>query len=103
MRGLDAAVVFADEQGVRLLDETLSDYHDIGVMPPGRQAIEIEIPGHFAPGRYPLTVWVGTEEEDFFYDEVFLVEILPRSEDRMSQVKRRRVIQPPVRWRHPIV
>jgi len=46
-----------------------------------------------------LGVWLGTETESFFYQELLSFTLLPRPDERDESVRRERIVQPLVDWR----
>ena len=54
--------------------------------------------GLLSPGRYMVEVWLGTEFETFFEQEVLNVNIAPRIDDRQTWIDHPGVVAPDLPW-----
>jgi len=97
--GLDVAIYLVDARGTRILSENLSDAHPTIGGPPQEFTIDLTIPPLLRAGDYMLGVWLGTETESFFYQELLSFTLLPRPDERDESVRRERIVQPLVDWR----
>ena len=69
--GLDLAVSVETLNGVRLLDEALSDTAQSGSGPlagPGRHRVSLTLPPLLMPGEYLVNVWAGTTYETLVWE-----------------------------------
>jgi ABC-type polysaccharide/polyol phosphate transport system ATPase subunit len=99
--GVDVAVYVRDRRGIQLLCEKWSDTGQrINCSsPPARYALRLALPPTLAPNEYLIGVWIGTDHEEFLYQEVLPFRILPLPNDLREAVDRKRVVQPRVDWR----
>jgi hypothetical protein len=97
---LDVAIIIKNQAGVRILDEAWSDRRDPRRLSEtaGPREVSLLLPGTFAAGTYVLEVWLGTPEQNLFWDDVLRFEILPRFDDRREWAERDRLMQLDVRW-----
>jgi ABC-type sulfate/molybdate transport systems ATPase subunit len=61
--GLDVAVFVTSSRGVRVLDEALSDRHQVQ-LGKGRHRIAMEVPPVLNVGQYTVGLWIGTSTLD---------------------------------------
>jgi ABC-2 type transport system ATP-binding protein/lipopolysaccharide transport system ATP-binding protein len=66
---LNLAVSVESLRGVRLLDESLSDHAPVTLDRPGRYLARVTIPPVLNTGDYLVSVWLGTDFEDFGWVE----------------------------------
>ena len=69
--GLDVAVSVETLNGVRLLDEALSDSTDgtpAALGRAGQHRLALTMPGLLMPGEYLVNVWIGTMYETFVWE-----------------------------------
>jgi hypothetical protein len=99
--GVDVAVYVRDRRGIQLLCEKWSDTGQriSCTSPPARYDLTLSLPATLAPNEYLIGVWIGTDHEEFLYQEVLPFRILPLPNDLREAVDRRRVVQPQVAWR----
>jgi ABC-2 type transport system ATP-binding protein/lipopolysaccharide transport system ATP-binding protein len=105
-RGLNLAVAVSTIEGVRVLDESVSDQHGgVSALPvdPGRYEAQLTIPSLLSAGSYVITVWVGREHEDLLDVDALQFQVAPRDGDRQEWISRPRLVQPAVRWEHRTV
>ncbi|WP_138733979.1 ABC transporter ATP-binding protein [Modestobacter excelsi] len=65
--GLDLGIVITNRDGVRVIDEALSDRHQHR-FPVGRHEVTADVPAVLAPGEYTVGVWLGTAHEDVHFE-----------------------------------
>jgi ABC-type polysaccharide/polyol phosphate transport system ATPase subunit len=101
VNGVDVAVYVRDRRGIQLLCEKWSDTGQriSCSAPPARYTLTLSVPPTLAPGEYLIGVWVGTDHEEFLYQEVLPFRVLPLPNDLREAVDRKRVVQPRVDWR----
>ena len=95
---LDLALYLVNADGLRVLDDALSDRGE-SLPGSGRQLVTVSIPPLLRAGDYLLGVWIGNEDVELFDGELLEFTVLPHPEDRDEHIARRRLIQPPLRWR----
>jgi ABC-2 type transport system ATP-binding protein/lipopolysaccharide transport system ATP-binding protein len=95
---LDAAVYLLDADGVQVLSENISDTGSTIGGPPQELSLHLTIPPVLSAGDYTVGVWLGTESETVFYQELLTFTMLPRFDERADAIRRRRIVQPPVTW-----
>ena len=95
---LDLAVYVINGEGVRVLDEALSDSGSNGLSGAGTHRLAVSIPPLLRAGDYTLGLWIGNDYEELFDGEVTRFTVLPRPEDREHMLTRPRIVQPPVKW-----
>ncbi len=98
VRELDLAVYVINGEGVRVLDEALSDSGSDALSGAGPHRLAVSIPPLLRAGEYTLGVWIGNEYQELFDGEVTRFTVLPRPYDREQTLTRPRVVQPPVKW-----
>ena len=98
--GVDVAVYVRDRRGIQLLCEKWSDTgRRINcASPPARYALRLTVSPTLAPNEYLIGLWVGTDHEEFLYQEVLPFRILPLPNDLREAVERKRVVLPRVAW-----
>lgn len=98
--GLDLAVYLRDRYGVQVLCEKWSDTGQRINSPQGpvEHQLSLLIPPSLAAGEYVIGLWLGTETDEFAYEEVLPISVLPRPDDYDEAASRRRVVQPGVQW-----
>ncbi len=96
--GLDMSVYFHNEAGLRVLDDSMSQWRvgGGGTYEPGQYEALAVIPPVLAAGDYLAGVYIGAGIETFFYREVLGFTLFPRPGDRPGSS---RVVHPPVEWR----
>ncbi|MGH3134041.1 MAG: ABC transporter ATP-binding protein [Gaiellaceae bacterium] len=101
VRGLDVAIYFRDRQGIQVLCEKWSDTGQriSCADPPEEFELLLTIPPSLAAGEYVIGLWVGTETEEFLYQETLPFRILPRADDYDESIRRMRIVQPGVEWK----
>jgi ABC-type polysaccharide/polyol phosphate transport system ATPase subunit len=101
VRGLDVAIYFRDRQGIQVLCEKWSDTGNriTCTDPPTEYELALTIPPSLAAGEYIVGLWIGTESEEFVYQETLPIRILPRADDYDEAIRRNRIVQPGVEWR----
>jgi ABC-2 type transport system ATP-binding protein/lipopolysaccharide transport system ATP-binding protein len=92
---LDAAIYLIDGDGTRVLDEA---WHERGGAlltgtPPQRLEVSVTVPGVLAPGEYVIGVWIASEDECFFFEEVLTFRIRERVGDRRASVDKKRIVR----------
>ena len=99
--GVDVAVYVRDRRGIQLLCEKWSDTGQriTCTSPPAKYALRLALPPTLAPNEYLIGLWVGTDHEEFLYQEVLPFRVLPLPNDLREAVERKRVVQPRVKWR----
>ncbi len=95
---LDLALYVINADGVRVLDDALSD-HGESLPGRGRQVVTVSIPPLLRAGDYTLGVWIGDDYEQLFDAEVLAFTVRPRPEDREEHLLRQRLVQPTLGWR----
>jgi ABC-type polysaccharide/polyol phosphate transport system ATPase subunit len=99
VHGLNVEIYLRNRQGVQVLWEKYSDTgRRITYTTPTQCNVRLRVPAMLAPGDYVIGLWVGTDIEEFFHQEVLPIRITPRPDDVEDAVPRRRVIQPVVEW-----
>jgi ABC-2 type transport system ATP-binding protein/lipopolysaccharide transport system ATP-binding protein len=98
--GLDVAIILTDSHGVRLMDDARSDWESEEPLAgaPGRYVATVAFPAVLKPGRYGITVWIGSQHEVAVEREVLVLTVEPRRDDPQELIERPRVMQPRVRW-----
>jgi ABC-2 type transport system ATP-binding protein/lipopolysaccharide transport system ATP-binding protein len=98
--GLDMAISLTDASGVTILDELWSDQAPDGARLglPGEREVRLSLPALLPAGGYVVSIWFGVGEDPFVWEEVLQLELLPRPEDSEESIRRRRAVQPPLRW-----
>jgi hypothetical protein len=98
--GLDVAFWVMNHEGLRIVDERLSDgagrAAPLGV--PGAHDVRLDLPGLLPAGEYVVGLWLGTDERDYYNSEVVEVRVVPRPEDPQEFTQRRRAVAPGARW-----
>jgi ABC-2 type transport system ATP-binding protein/lipopolysaccharide transport system ATP-binding protein len=94
IRDLDAALYINNAEGVRVVDEAWSEsgralLPDDSLQP---HEIFIEVPGSLVPGEYFVGVWVSSEDECFFFEEVMAFRVLPQPTDRPASLDKTRIV-----------
>jgi ABC-type polysaccharide/polyol phosphate transport system ATPase subunit len=98
MLGLDVGIYLLDADGVQVLNERLSDQAATLNAPPQELSLRLTIPPVLSAGDYAVGVWLATEAELLFQEELLTLTLLPRPDEGARSVRRRRVVQPPVTW-----
>jgi ABC-type polysaccharide/polyol phosphate transport system ATPase subunit len=95
---LDAALYVIDSNGVRIVNENVSDGPCAGRLsgPPSRHEVLLTLPPVLADGQYVTGVWIGTRAETFVSAEVLGFTLLPLPSDQ-SQA-RHGIVRPAVSW-----
>jgi lipopolysaccharide transport system ATP-binding protein len=98
---LDLGIYIFNRNGLRLLDEFLSDVEEVGLVTDegGEYEVLITIPPVLPAGEYVLWVWCASRFETYVEREVLTFRLWPRPEDSSEAVERTRLIQPRVTWR----
>lgn len=103
---VDIVVYLVNSQGVRVLEEALSDQHDLIAAPstPWEAGATLSIPPLLPADDYVLGLRVSSYYEQFLqYEDLLRFRLLPRHDDTQESLVRRRVVQPQVEWRtHPL-
>jgi hypothetical protein len=94
---LDAAIYVVDADGSRVLHETWQE--TAGRLPPWEQdqrlEASVQVPGVLAPGEYVVGVWLASEEECIFYQEVLTFRLRERRNDLSASIENKRIIRSP--------
>jgi ABC-type polysaccharide/polyol phosphate transport system ATPase subunit len=102
IRKHDLAIILTTPDGVRVIDEALTD-SGLGPIEMGagkREVIRLELPPILAPDRYGLHLWLGTAYETHFEENLLTFDLLPKIDDSAESIQRRRIAQPEVTWLH---
>jgi ABC-type polysaccharide/polyol phosphate transport system ATPase subunit len=67
--GLDVSWTVTNDQGLALVDEALRDGEAPAFDRPGRYRLRCHLPAVLTPGRYHVSVWLGTSYDDFEHHE----------------------------------
>lgn len=98
VHGLDAALYLIDENGIRLVNENLSD--DPGARrldgPPGEREVTLVVPPVLASGRYLVGTWIGSSHDTFVSGEALAVTLMPTPFDQRTA--RHGLVRPTVVW-----
>lgn len=94
IRDLDAALYINNPEGVRVVDEAWSETGGALLLGGSLQPREIfiEVPGALVPGEYFIGVWVSSEDECFFFDEVMAFRVQPQPTDKRASLDKTRIL-----------
>jgi ABC-type polysaccharide/polyol phosphate transport system ATPase subunit len=96
VRALDASVFLIDRQGVRIVNENLSDVGETISGPAQAYRIRVTVPPLLAAGDYVVGIWLGNNDELVFRGEVLRMTVLPLPGDRQESVHG--AVRPEVNW-----
>jgi ABC-2 type transport system ATP-binding protein/lipopolysaccharide transport system ATP-binding protein len=96
MVSLDAAIFVLNRNGVRVINENVSDTGKRLGGPPQAYRIRFAVPPVLAAGDYVVGVWIGNEDQRFVRDELLRLTVLPLPDDHQDSVHG--LVRPDVRW-----
>jgi ABC-type polysaccharide/polyol phosphate transport system ATPase subunit len=97
--GLDIGFYVKGADGTWLLNEAWSDEHGaLGADRPGEYTATLTVPPVLSAGRYTLALWMGSPYETLIDEDVMTFDVEPRLSDRLEEIRRPRVLHPPVAW-----
>jgi ABC-type polysaccharide/polyol phosphate transport system ATPase subunit len=99
VRGLDMKVYLTTRQGVRVVEENLSDQlagGEHGRL--GEWEATLVIPPILAAGDYVLGVAIRSPYQRFLDTEVLTFRLWPPPDEQRESIDRSRIVQPEVRW-----
>ena len=102
MPDVDLAVRLANREGTVVMNERWSDQPGMPTLvdAPGEHLVRLRVPPLLRPGDYVVSLWLGTEHEEYFQQEVLRFTLLPGTADSSESINRQRVVQPGVTWTH---
>jgi ABC-type polysaccharide/polyol phosphate transport system ATPase subunit len=94
---LDAAIYLRHRDGSLVLDEA---WHETGRAlerwaPPRRLEASVKVPGVLAAGEYVVGVWVASQDECFFFEDVLALQLSEGADDLLASVGKPRVLRSP--------
>lgn len=92
---LDAALYVMDSHGTRILNEAWHERRRAlpAWTPPQRLEVRVTMPGVLAPGEYVVGVWVASEEDCFFFEEVLTFRVRERPHDLRASIDKDRIVR----------